>query len=452
MHASARRVDQIGLHAHRLTVEVGGKHVVVQDDEEVAREGVSRRRVATEVDPGHGAGDLGFGDPPEQGGVQGGGSVDANAHEANLHVVAALRPRHEIQRGPHGEGHDGVRAGDLQRRYVTDVARARRRRRGAVVFGIRAAGQQGEEEHGRAIAGRREDFMGDAAVVTCALTGVLTDPRQFPVPVTAQQMAAEARRARDAGATVVHLHYRRQERDMGHLPTWEPDVVGAIVDAIRGEVPDLLINSSTGVLGPDLSGPIGALHRARPEIAALNAGTLNYLKVRSDGSWAWPPLIFDNPVEKVEAFVVAMRRLGIRPECECFDTGIVRSLALYLAAGLLEAPIHASFVMGVASGMPCDPAWLPLLVRELPRDAHFQTIGIGRAEVWAVHRRCAELGGDVRTGLEDTMYLPDGARAASNGDLVEALVDVLHAVGRRPATPAEARAAYALTDSPRPSA
>jgi uncharacterized protein (DUF849 family) len=286
--------------------------------------------------------------------------------------------------------------------------------------------------------------MSDAAVVTAALTGVLTDPRQFPVPVTAAEMAAEARRARDAGATVVHLHYRRQEPGLGHLPTWEPDVVGAIVDAIRAEVPDILVNSSTGVLGADVSAPVAALERARPEIAALNAGTLNYLKVRSDGTWAWPPLVFDNPVEKVEAFVVAMRRLGIRPECECFDTGIVRSLELYRSVGLLQPPIHASFVMGVASGMACAPDWLPLLIRELPAGSRFQTIGIGRAEVWAVHRRAAELGGDVRTGLEDTFFLPDGARAASNGSLVEALVAMLREVGRRPATAAEARAAYAL--------
>ncbi len=282
------------------------------------------------------------------------------------------------------------------------------------------------------------------AIVTCALTGVLTDPAQHAVPVTPEQMAREARAARDAGATVVHLHYRRQEPGMGRLPSWEPAVAKAIVDAIRAECPDLLINSSTGVVGPDLSGPMAVLEATRPEIAALNAGSLNYLKARSDGRWAWPPLLFDNPVEKVEAFVKAMERLNIVPECECFDTGIVRSVALFRQVGLLKHAPHVSFVMGVESGMPADPRWLPLLVEHLPQGSRWQTIGIGRAEVWALHRRAAELGGDVRTGLEDTFYLPDGSKAAGNGALVDALVRTVREVGREPASPAQARAAYGI--------
>lgn len=282
------------------------------------------------------------------------------------------------------------------------------------------------------------------AIVTCALTGVLTNPAQHPVPVTPEQMARAAREARDAGATVVHLHYRAQGDGQGHLPSWDPDVAGAIVDAIRAECPGLLINSSTGVVGPDISGPLAVLERVRPEIAALNAGSLNYLKTRSDGRWAWPPMLFDNPVEKVSAFLDAMERLGIRPECEAFDTGIVRSIAMFAQNGMLRGPVHVSFVMGVASGMPAKPEWLPLLVAELPPGAHFQTIGIGREEVWAVHRRAAELGGDVRTGLEDTFYLPDGSRATSNGALVEALVRVVRDAGREPASVEETRAAYGL--------
>jgi uncharacterized protein (DUF849 family) len=284
----------------------------------------------------------------------------------------------------------------------------------------------------------------DRAIVTCALTGVLTDPAQHAVPVTPEQMAKEARAAWDAGATVVHLHYRRQEPGMGRLPSWEPAVAKAIVDAIRAECPGLLINSSTGVVGPDLSGPLAVLEATRPEIAALNAGSLNYLKARSDGRWAWPPMLFDNPVEKIEAFMKVMDRLGIVPECECFDTGIVRSVKLFEAVGLLKKTPHVSFVMGVESGMPADPRWLPLLVEHLPAGARWQTIGIGRAEVWALHQRAAELGGDVRTGLEDTFYLPDGAKASGNGALVEALVKVVRQAGREPASAAEARAAYGI--------
>lgn len=282
------------------------------------------------------------------------------------------------------------------------------------------------------------------AVVTCALTGVLTDPAQHPVPVTPEQMAAEAKAAWDAGATVVHLHYRCQEPGLGRMPSWEPAIARAIVDAIRDRCPQLLINSSTGVVGEDLSGPFAVLEAIRPDIAAMNAGSLNYLKVRSDGRWAWPPILFDNPVPKVEQFLAKMYALGIVPECECFDTGIVRSIAMYEQVGLLRTPAHVSLVMGVESGMPADPRWLPLLLEHLPANARWQTIGIGRREVWDLHRRAAELGGDVRTGLEDTFYLPDGSRATSNGALVEALVKLVREAGREPATVAEARAAYGL--------
>ena len=150
-------------------------------------------------------------------------------------------------------------------------------------------------------------------------------------------------------------------------------------------------------------------------------------------------MLFDNPVDKIEKFIAAMRATGTVPECECFDTGIVRSIALFKQVGLLTGPIHVSLVMGVASGMPCKPEWLPLIVAELPEGAHFQTIGIGQREVWPVHRRAAELGGHLRTGVEDTFYLPDGSKTDSNGKLIEALVKIAREVGRPIATAAQAR-------------
>ena len=282
------------------------------------------------------------------------------------------------------------------------------------------------------------------AVLTCALTGVLTDPAQHHVPVTPEQMAAEARRAHDAGAAIVHVHLRNQEEGMGRLPSWDPDVADAICSAIRAEVPGLILNLTTGVVGPDISGPLACLERVKPEMAALNAGSLNYLKLRSNNDWAWPPMLFDNPVEKVEAFAAAMKRLGIVPECECFDTGILRSVALYARRGMVPNPPHVSLVMGVESGMPARPEWLPLLQKEMLPGTHFQVIGIGREEVWPLHRRCAELGGDLRTGLEDTFYLPDGTKASSNGQLIEARAEVARAAGRDVATPAEARTILGL--------
>ncbi|MEZ4454348.1 MAG: 3-keto-5-aminohexanoate cleavage protein [Nannocystaceae bacterium] len=283
----------------------------------------------------------------------------------------------------------------------------------------------------------------DLAILTCALTGVLTNPKQHPVPVTPEEMADEARRAFDAGAAIVHVHFRMQEPGLGHLPSWDPEVAAAIIGAIRARCPGIIINMSTGVVGPDISGPSACMRRVRPEIAACNAGTLNYLKARSDGRWAWPPIVFDNPVDKVQAFLEVMKETGAMPEYECFDLGIVRSVGLFVDVGMSERP-HYNFVMGVASGMPADPELLPYLLRQTREGASWEVTAIGREEVWALHQRAAELGGSLRTGLEDTFYLPDGAKATSNGALIEALAACATRAGRRIAGPEEARRVMGL--------
>lgn len=288
----------------------------------------------------------------------------------------------------------------------------------------------------------------DAAIITCALNGVLTDPARFAVPVTPQEVAASAREAYDAGASVFHVHFRDQRAGLGHLPTWDPEVAGAVAEAVREACPGALLNFSTGVVGPDIEGPLACLERGRPELAAMNAGSLNYLRTRTGGQWAWPPMLFDNPVSKVQAYLEAMARLGVHPECECFDTGIVRSLRMYQEVGLLGRSVWASLVMGVASGMAAKASWLPLLVEELPDGSQWQAIVIGREEVWSVHRAAAELGGHLRTGLEDTFYLPDGSRARGNGHLVQALVRVAADAGRVVASPDEVRADLAWRMGP----
>jgi uncharacterized protein (DUF849 family) len=287
----------------------------------------------------------------------------------------------------------------------------------------------------------------DKAVLTCALTGVLTDPKQHPVPVTPRQMAAASREAFNAGASIMHVHLRRQEPGMGHLPSWDPDVAAEIVGAIRAACPGVIINLTTGVIGADIAGPAACIRRVKPEIAACNAGTLNYLKLKDDGRWAWPPMVFDNPVEKVQAFLDVMAETGTRPEFECFDVGIVRSVAMYRKAAMSpQLADHAeyNFVMGVASGMPVDADLLQLLLRWIEPGSPWQATLIGRAEIWPLHQRVAELGGMLRTGLEDSFYLPDGSRAAGNGAMIEALAACARRAGREVASPAEARFALGL--------
>ncbi len=281
--------------------------------------------------------------------------------------------------------------------------------------------------------------MSDKAIITCSITGVLTDPAQHHVPVTPEQLAAEARRAYDAGASVVHVHFRQQTPGKGHLPSWDATVAKACVDAMRVACPDIIINQTTGVVGPDYQGPLDCLRATRPEMAACNAGSLNYLKTRSNGTWAWPPMLFDNQPAKVKDFLDVMAETGTLPEFECFDVGIVRCVEMYVQTGMYVGLPEYNFVMGVESGMPADADLLPILLKLKIKDAPWQTTLIGRSEIWPVHRRTAELGGHLRSGLEDTFYLPDGSKVTSNAPLIEQLATYARDAGRTVASPAEAR-------------
>ncbi|WP_193164487.1 BKACE family enzyme [Microbulbifer hainanensis] len=278
----------------------------------------------------------------------------------------------------------------------------------------------------------------DEVVITCALTGVLTNPEQHPVPVTPQQMAQSAREAYDAGAAVMHIHFRAQEPGSGHLPSWDPAVALAIAEEIRAACPGVILNFTTGTIGRDQQGALDCIRAGKPEIAACNAGSLNYLKARSNGTWAWPPMVFENTVDKIEELLAVCRETGTRPEFECFDVGIVRSVGMFADVGMIDRPNY-NLVMGVASGMPADPELLALLPKYMKPGALWQSTVIGREEIWPVHRKTAELGGHLRTGVEDTFYLPGGERTSGNGQLIEALVNIAEEAGRTVVSPARAR-------------
>jgi len=179
-------------------------------------------------------------------------------------------------------------------------------------------------------------------------------------------------------------------------------------------------------------------------------------------------MVFDNPVAKVKQFLDVMAECGTHPEFECFDIGIVRSVGMYQKTGMVGRPagrraasspasplggqersdvgaLSYNFVMGVASGMPCDAELLALLPRWTAPGAVWQTTLIGRAEIWPVHQKTAELGGMLRTGLEDSFYLPGGDKARGNGSMIEALARCARNAGREVASPAEARALLALS-------
>jgi uncharacterized protein (DUF849 family) len=289
----------------------------------------------------------------------------------------------------------------------------------------------------------------DPAVITCAISGAIANRDQCPaIPYTPGEYAAEARRIVDEGSCHIHIHARTPDG----TPSYEVEDFAAIQDAIRAEVGDAaIINFSTGTVGVTVEKRVAYLEACRPEVAALNMGSLNYAKYsRSRHDFVFK-FVFTNPFDEIIELLEAMRRLNIKPEHECFDVGHVGSLAPLVDMGLLQAPLHADFVMGVVGGVPPTARNLAMMAENLAeswpeRTHHWGVIGIGRGQ-WSLVAASLTLGGSVRVGLEDNFYLPDGTMARSNGDLVAKARQLVTDCGRRPATVAEARSILGLAES-----
>ena len=279
----------------------------------------------------------------------------------------------------------------------------------------------------------------DAVVVSCALTGVLADRKQCPaIPYTPSEIADEALRAWNAGATVVHIHARNDDGS----PTFAPAVFGRIKDEVRARCP-VVINFSTGTLDEDTTLQEQMIREVRPDVAALNMGTMNYARYSERRQEFVFDLVFPNSFGKIARMLKAMNDAGVKPELECFDTGHTRSIEPLLHMGLLQGPLEFSFIMGVLGGLPASVPALQLQAGQVPPGSSWQVIGIGRDQ-WRLLGAALVLGGNVRVGLEDNFYLPDGAMAASNGALVERVVRLAADLGRRPATLAETQAMLGL--------
>jgi uncharacterized protein (DUF849 family) len=222
----------------------------------------------------------------------------------------------------------------------------------------------------------------------------------------------------------------------------------AIREAIVGEVGDAaIINFSTGTIGVPVAKRIAYLEAGRPEVAALNMGSMNYAKYSRKRRDFVFKFVFANPFEEIIELLEAMRRLEIKPEHECFDLGHVGSLAPLLDMGLLEPPLHADFVMGVVGGVPATARNLAAMADNMPPGRHhWGVIGISRDQ-WMLVAAALTLGGSVRVGLEDNFYLPDGEMARSNGELIAKAREMTEEVGRRPATVGEARELLGIRES-----
>jgi 3-keto-5-aminohexanoate cleavage enzyme len=279
--------------------------------------------------------------------------------------------------------------------------------------------------------------LDDPAVITCAISGVVANRDQCPaIPYTPEEYAAEARRIVDAGGVHIHIHARKRDG----TPSYEVEDFMAIRDAIRAEVGDaVIINFSTGTVGVPVAKRIAYLEACGPEVAALNMGSLNYAKYSPKRKDFVFKFVFTNPFDEIIELLEAMRRLGIKPEHECFDLGHVGSLAPLFDMGLLAAPLHADFIMGVIGGVPATARNLASMADNMPAGRHhWGVIGIGRKQ-WMLVGAALTLGGSVRVGLEDNFYLPDGEMARSNGELIAKACQMTEDLGRRPATVQEAR-------------
>jgi 3-keto-5-aminohexanoate cleavage enzyme len=236
----------------------------------------------------------------------------------------------------------------------------------------------------------------------------------------------------------IHIHARTPDG----VPSYEVEDFRAITEAIRAEVDDVIINYSTGAIGVSVEKRISYLRELRPDVAALNMSSMNYAKYSKRRKEFVFAAVFENSFDTIIEFLTAMRELGIKPEHECFDAGHVANLDPLLDMGLLAEPLQVSCVMGVNGGIRPTAKNLALMSDQIPGGAEgpnaWQVIGISRQQ-WMLVAAALSLGGNVRVGLEDNFYLPNGEMASSNGDLIAKARQMAEDVGRRPATVAEAR-------------
>jgi 3-keto-5-aminohexanoate cleavage enzyme len=271
----------------------------------------------------------------------------------------------------------------------------------------------------------------DPLVITVApVGGELTREQQPNLPLGPEEIAEEVARCREAGASMVHLHVRDAD---GH-PSQGRDDFARAIDEIKRAAPDVIVQTSTG-------GSVGMTEEERaqpldlkPEMATLTTGTVNF-----------GDEVFENPFPLVERFFLRMREVGVQPEFEVFDTGMVET-ARRLVVEHDPEPRHLHFdlVLGVPGGMAGSPQAVVHMASILPAGATWTATGIGRSHL-PVTLAALALGGNVRTGFEDTIYYQRGRLATSNAELIARVGRLANEVGREIATPDRAREIIGIT-------
>lgn len=285
-------------------------------------------------------------------------------------------------------------------------------------------------------------------ILTNSISGVVANKDQHPaIPYTPEEYAAEAKSAVDAGASMIHIHARTPDGG----PTFETEHYREITEAIKQACGDVVINFSTGAVGISVEKRLEYLEAVRPDVAALNMGSMNYAKYSRRRKEFVFGFVFENSFDTIIQFLKAMNEYGIRPEHECFELGHLASLEPLIDMGILETPLQISLVHGVLGGTPARAANLAHMASQVPQPDgeggirlgadgpnNWGLVGVSR-EQWDLVPVAIELGGNVRVGLEDNFYLPDGSTARGNGELCEEAARQIEAGGRKVASIAEAR-------------
>jgi 3-keto-5-aminohexanoate cleavage enzyme len=284
----------------------------------------------------------------------------------------------------------------------------------------------------------------DGCIITCSVSGAVANKTQCSaIPYTPEEYAEEVRRARDAGAAMVHIHARTPEG----VPSVAPADYRAITQAILAKTPDIIVNYSTGWVGLPMAERVGHISQLRPEIGALNMGSMNYARYSSRRKAFVFNFVFENHFDDIVLLLRTMQAAGVKPECECFDVGHVESVAPLLDLGVMAEPIQFSLIHGVLGGIGATARNLAHMSSVVPAGSTWGVIAVSR-EQWMMVAAAAALGGNVRVGFEDNFYLPSGEMASSNGELIAAAAKMVELQGRRVADPAEARALLSLPAVP----
>ena len=237
---------------------------------------------------------------------------------------------------------------------------------------------------------------------------------------------------------MVHIHARNDDGS----PTFDPATFAAIKAEIRARCP-VILNFSTGTITDDVSQQCAYIRESKPEIAALNMGTMNYSKYSDKRKSFVFDMIFPNTYEKIIKLLTAMNESGVKPELECFDTGHTHGIWPLLDMGVLKKPLQFSFIVNVLGGIPPLIESLQLQTRIMPPGSEWEVIGISKCQ-WRMIGAALALGGNIRVGLEDNLYLPGGEMARSNADVVEIAARMTRDVGRKVASVDEARQILSL--------